>query len=147
MATDRSIRSAASRGYFDELMKATGQAPGAERSEEAALAEFSRKGFFLLNAVECPFEDLIDPQNSLRRVAPTVIKKIQTELNPAYVVPLSKPTQELVRLFGLVGWGDRLILDNGAPFSDPHLDDPKKQAAAGSAYGEKIRKILSALPS
>jgi len=143
---DRSIRSATSRGYFDELMKAMGPAPGTERSEEAALAEFSRRGLFLLYAVECPFEDLADPQGALRRAAPTVIKKVQTELNPSYVVPLSRPTQELIRLFGLVGWGDRLILDNGGPFVDPYLNDPKKQASAGTAYGEKIRKLLSALP-
>ena len=143
---DRSVRSAASRSYFDELIKAMGTVPGTEKSEEAALTEFSRRGFFLLYAVECPFEDLADPAGALRRVAPTVIKRVQTELNPAYVIPLSKPTQELIRLFGMVGWGDRLILDRGAPFVDPYLHDPKKQASAGTAYGARIQKILVALP-
>lgn len=144
--SDRSVRSAASRGYFDELMKTMGAAPGSSRSEDMALAEFSRRGFFLFYAVECPFEDLMDPQGSLRRFAPTLIKRIQTELNPSYVVPLSRPTQELIRLFGMVGWGDHLVLDNSGPFVDPYLGDPQRQAMAGTAYGERIRKLLAALP-
>jgi len=145
-AADRTSRSTASRIYFDELIKTMGTVPGIEKSEETALLEFSRRGNFLIYAVECPFEDLADPLGALRRTAPTVIKRVQDDINPSYVIPLSKPTQELIRLFGMVGLGDRLVLDRGGPFVDPHLDDPNKQAAAGSAYGARIQKVLSALP-
>jgi hypothetical protein len=143
---DRSVRSVASRMYFDELIKCAGAAPSAEVHEDAALADFQRRGFFLTYAVECPFEDQPDPQGALRRLAPTVLKRVQTSYNPSYVIPLSPPTQELIRLFGLVGWGDRLILNNGAPFSDPYLGDPKRQAEAGTGYGARIKKLLAVLP-
>jgi hypothetical protein len=143
---DRSVRSIASRMYFDELIKCAGAPPTAEIQEEPALTDFQRRGFFLTYAVECPFEDQPDPQGALRRLAPTVLKRVQMSYTPSYVVPLSPPTQELIRLFGLVGWGDRLILNNGAPFSDPYLGDPKRQAEAGTGYGARIKKLLSALP-
>lgn len=143
---DRSVRSIASRAYFDELLKTAGVVTGKEIQEEPALADFQRRGFFLAYAVECPFEDQPDPQGALRRLAPTVLKRVQNSYLPAYVVPLSPPTQELIRLFGLVGWGDRLVLNNGAPFSDPYLGDPKRQAQAGTAYGERIKKLLAVLP-
>jgi hypothetical protein len=142
---DRSIRSLASRMYFDELVKCAGISAGPDLREEPALTDFQRRGFFLSSAVECPFEDQPDPQGALRRLAPTVLKRVQTSYNPAYVVPLSPPTQELIRLFGLVGWGDRLVLNNGAPFSDPYLGDAKRQAAAGSAFGDRIKKALASL--
>lgn len=145
-SADRTARSPGSRSFFDELIKTMGKAPGVEKSEELGLSEFLKRGFFLLYAVECPFEELADPQGALRRAAPTVIKRVQNELNPAYVIPLSKPTQELIRLFGMIGWGDRLILDRGGPFVDPYLNDPKKQASEGTAYGARIQKLIAALP-
>lgn len=129
-ATDRSPRSPASRSFFDAMIKLMGNAPGVEKNDETALAEFNRRGFFLGYAVECPFDDIVDPQGTLRRLAPTIIKRVQTELEPAYIVPLSKPTQELIRLFGMVGWGDRLVLDNGGPFVDPTIGDRLRKSIA-----------------
>jgi len=146
VANDRSVRSIAARTYFNELVKCAGITVGPDLREEGALTDFQRRGFFLSSAVECPFEDQPDPQGALRRLAPTVMKRVQASYKPAYIVPLSPPTQELIRLFGLVGWGDRLVLNNGAPFSDPYLGDPKRQAQAGTAFGERIKKLLAELP-
>jgi len=143
-AKDRSVRSVSSRVYFDELIKAMAQQVG-EIREDPALAEFQRRGFFLISALECPFEEQTDPAAALRRAAPTVIKKIQA-LDPSYVVPLTASANELIRLFGLIGWGDRLILSRGGPFVDPYLGDPQKQALHGTAFGDKIRKALAAMP-
>lgn len=145
-AAVRSGRSLASRMFFDELARAMGAAPGSEIIEELALAEFERRGFFLTYALECPLEEVDQPQTAMRRIAPTAIKRVQTDHNPAYIVPLGKSTQELIRLFGLIGWGDRLVLDKGGPFVDPYLGDPQRQSAAGSAFGERIHKLLAALP-
>lgn len=144
-ASDRSIRSTASRIYFDELMKCMPVVSSPRAREDAALADFKRNNFCLTYALECPFEEQTDPQTAFRRSAPSAVKRIQT-LDPSYIVPLSPPTQDLIRLFGLIGWGDRLILNNGGPFVDPYLGDPQKQALYGTAFGERIRKILSALP-
>lgn len=143
-AKDRSVRSVASRVYFDELIRAMAQQAG-EIREDPALADFQRHGCFLFSALKCPFEEQTDPASALRRAAPTAIKKIQA-LDPSYVIPLTPSAQELIRLFGLVGWGDRLVLSRGGPFVDPYLGDPKKQSLHGTAFGEKIRKALAALP-
>jgi hypothetical protein len=144
-APDRSTRSVASRIFFDELLKCMPVPPGPGMREETALADFKRNNFYLTYALECPFEEQADPQNAMRRSAPSAVKRVQA-LDPSYIVPISPPTQELIRLFGLIGWGDRMVLNHGGPFVDPYLGDPQKQALYGTAYGERIRKILSALP-
>jgi hypothetical protein len=143
---DRSVRSAASRMQFNELAKCAGSDTQGEINEEQALIDFQRRGYFLTYAVECPFEDQEDPQGALRRQAPTVMKRVQTSYIPTYIVPISQATQELIRLFGLIGWGDRLVLNKGGPWVDPYLGDPQRQAALGTAYGERIKTLLSQLP-
>src|SRR5271154_6265448 len=144
-APNRNARSVASRTYFDQLGKSMVPTLMAA-NEEGVLAEFRRRGFFLTYAVECPFENEGELHAALRRLAPTALKRIQYSLIPNYIVPLGAATKELVRLFGLIGWGDRLVLDNAGPFIDPYLGDPSKQAQLGTAYGDRISKILAALP-
>ena len=145
-ATDRSERSFGARRLFDELMKAAGIAIAADSQETALLADFQRKGFFLTYAVECPFEEQDDPKGALRRCAPTVLKRVQSIYDPAYLVPISQPTSELIRLFGMIGWGDRLVLENGMPFVDSYLADPKRTAASGATLGDRIKAALAYLP-
>lgn len=145
-AKDRTTRSLASKMYFDEITKCLGPRPGAEPDEATTLAEFQRRGFFTTYALECAFEDQADPQGALRRIAPSAMKRVQEILKPSYVVPLSQPTQDLIRLFGLIGWGERLILSNGGPFVDPYLGNPKRQAEMNTAFGAKIKQALSSLP-
>ncbi len=142
---DRSVRSVASRVYFDELVKCMGPFSGLEIREDTVLADFQHRGFFLTSALECPFEEQPDPQAAMRRSSPTVVKRVQA-MDPSYIVPISQSAQELIRLFGLIGWGDRLVLNNGGPFVDPYLGDPQKQATYGTAFGDRIRKVLSVLP-
>src|SRR5271154_429786 len=143
--SNRAARSVPSRAYFDELAKTMGSTLMAS-TEEGILTEFRRRGYFLSYAVECPFENEGELHAALRRLAPTALKRIQYSLIPNYIVPLGAATKELVRLFGLIGWGDRLVLDNAGPFVDPYLADPRKQAQLGTAYGDRISKILAALP-
>lgn len=145
-AKDRATRSLAARTYFDELVKAAGVGPASSAQEDLALSDFRRRGFFLSYAVECPFDNEGELHAALRRLAPTALKRVQYSLKPNYIVPLGDPTKELIRLFGLIGWGDRLILDKTGPFVDPYLGDPKKQATFGTGFGNRIGKALEALP-
>jgi hypothetical protein len=145
-AQDRSVRSLSARMYFDELVKCTNAGLPSNTPEKSALEEFQRRRFFLSYAVECPFEEQADPQGALRRFAPNTMRRVQSDYQPSYVVPLSSSTVELIRLFGFVGWGDRLILNSGGPFVDPYLGDPKKQSTFGTGYGDRIKKLLSMLP-
>ena len=139
-------RSLGARRYFEELMKAAGVPVAAGSLETVLLAEFQRKGFFLTYAVECPFEEQDDPKGALRRLAPTVMKRVQSVYDPAYMVPISQPTAELIRLFGMIGWGDRLVLENGLPFSDSYGADPRRSPGAGKSLGERIKTALAYLP-
>ena len=139
-------RSLGARRYFEELMKAAGVPVAAGSQETALLAEFQRKGFFLTYAVECPFEEQDDPKGALRRLAPTVMKRVQSVYDPAYMVPISQPTADLIRLFGMIGWGDRLVLENGLPFSDSYGADPRRSPGAGKSLGERIKTALAYLP-
>jgi len=145
-AVNPADRSLGARRFFDELMKAAGIPLAAESCESTLLSEFQRKGFFLTYAVECPFEEQGDPKGSLRRLAPTVMKRVQSVYDPAYMVPVSPPTSELIRLFGMIGWGDRLVLDNGLPFVDSYLADPRRTAKDGKSLGERIKAALAHLP-
>jgi hypothetical protein len=142
---DRSTRSLAGRMYFDELAKCMGAARATETDEVATLGEFRNRGFALGYAVECPMENAGELHHALRRLAPTVVKRVQYSLQPNYVVPVSKGTKELIRLFGLVGWGDRLVLDKGGPFVDPYLGDPQRQAVFETSFGERVSKALASL--
>lgn len=143
---DRSARSISSRSYFDELVKAMGGESSAAAREDHSLVEFRRKGFFVSYAVECPCAGDGELTKALRRLAPTVMKRVQYSLQPSYIVPIGAQTRELIRLFGLIGWGDRLILDKGGPFVDPYFADPQKQATQGTAFGTRLGKLLEELP-
>ena len=144
-APDRSVRSAASRIYFEELMKCMGPATS-QIDETRSLNEFRQKGFFLVHAVDCPIENPGEMHNAMRRLAPTVVKRVQYSLIPTYIVPISKSTQDLIRLFGLIGWGDRLVLENGGPFSDAGVALPQRQASSSASFGDRIHKALAVLP-
>ncbi|HXN99556.1 MAG TPA: hypothetical protein VN881_10815 [Candidatus Acidoferrales bacterium] len=145
VAPDRSVRSAPGRIYFDELMKCMGPA-ASQIDESRSLNEFRQQGFFLIHAVDCPIENPGELHNAMRRLAPTVVKRVQYSLLPIYIVPISKPTQDLIRLFGLIGWGDRLVLENGGPFSDAGVAGPQRQASSSTAsFGDRIHKALALL--
>ena len=144
--SDRTVRSVTGRMYFDELVKCMGTKI-AKIDEILSLNEFRNKGFFLNYGVECPIENKGELLNALRRLAPTIVKRVQYLLQPTYIVPISKGTEELIRLFGLIGWGDRLVLDKGGPFVDPYLGDPERQAVFATSFGDRISKALAALPS
>jgi hypothetical protein len=139
---DRSIRSVASRMFFDEMAKAVGIPPGRDLKEQSVLTEFQRRNYFLAYAVECPVESLADQEAAVRRLAPTIQKRVQTSYKPKYIFPLSQPTTDLVSLFQLIGWADRVVLDKGGPFIDPFLGDPQNQAEFGTNLGDRLHEAL-----
>jgi hypothetical protein len=109
-------RSAAAQAYFNELAKLSGGTLGSAAQTEPVLAEFQRRGFFLTSAVECAIGDPEDLNAAVRRLAPIVLRRVQTSYKPKYVVLISDPTSALIEPFGRGGWTDRLILDQDAPF-------------------------------
>jgi hypothetical protein len=142
-AADRSVRSIASRVYFDEVMKCAGFRSDAAIQEDAALAEFQWRGFFLASAVECPMTGKqSELETAVRSVTPTVLKRVQLSYKPKHIALLSNATRDLIRALGEAGWKDRLILDGGGPFFDPFLNDPPAQAEFATAFGDRLAKAL-----
>jgi hypothetical protein len=144
-ARDRSVRSLASRMFFDELAKCAELSAGTEIQEGSAIAEFQRRGFFLAYAVECPLSNPRDLGDVLRRLAPSILQRIQTSYKPKYIAPLGHPIQELIPLFQLKGLVHQLLLDDGGPFVDPFLGDPQNQAEFGTALGDRLLRALASL--
>jgi hypothetical protein len=129
---DRSERSPSSRAYFDALLQCAGVAPGSPTpiEEQAALAEFQRRGFFLIGAMECALENSPDAAQAIERAAPAILRRVNTSYKPKSIVLLSRQTQPLVRTFQGNGWASQLILDDGSSF-------------AGPVEGERLAKALS----
>jgi hypothetical protein len=100
--------------YFDELSRL---APVPDGSPETMLAEFQRRGLFLASAVECPISSDEQLVGGVRRLAPTVVRRVQTSYKPKFVALISRATAELIEPFRAAGWGDHLVLDHGEPFA------------------------------
>jgi hypothetical protein len=142
-SSNREERSVVARMYFDEIVKSAGIAVGAGISEEAALAEFQHRGYFLAYAAECPADSPEALSGELNRLAPVVVKRVNASYKPKYIVPISPAMEELVPLFELSGWGNRLVLNSGKPFVDPFLGDPQSQAEFGTSLGDRLAEALS----
>jgi hypothetical protein len=117
VGADHSARSSAGQAYFEELAKLTGVAAGPHAESETVLAEFQRRGYFLTSAVECAVDGAEDLNAAVKRLAATVLRRVQTSYRPKHVALISAATCELIEPFRAAGWGDRLILDEGAPFA------------------------------
>jgi len=129
----------------------------ARGDEEAALAEFQHRGYFLAYCCECP------PANSQRgegnmsggsrvneevreevqRLGATVVRRIQFSYKPKKIALIGSATGEIIPLLELVGLKDRLILDDGHPFSDPALAGLVAQAEFRTSLGGQLRKVLA----
>lgn len=130
-AAGNSGRSSAGQGYFNELAKLAGVSVGSANAEpELVLAEFQRRGFFLTSAVECPVNESDELHGAIRRVAPTVLRRVQTSYRPRHVALISAPTSDLIETFRAAGWADRLVLDDGAPFAVASIGNRLRAALA-----------------
>lgn len=87
-------------------------------ASETEGAELQRSGIFLVYAVECPLADGADSSEAVRRAAPTVVKRVQLSYKPKSVVLFSGATAELIPALLGAGFGERLILNDGAPFAE-----------------------------
>ncbi|HXO06099.1 MAG TPA: hypothetical protein VN884_10780 [Candidatus Sulfotelmatobacter sp.] len=142
-AENREERSVVSRMYFDEIVKSAGIAIAPSVSEDAALAEFQHRGFFLAYAVECPVDSPEALSAALNRLGPVMVKRVNASYKPKYIAPISPAMAELTPLFEFSGWGTRLVLNGGKPFVDPFLGDPQGQAEFGTSLGDRLAEALS----
>jgi hypothetical protein len=129
-----SDRSSAGRQYFDALLNSAGLDARAQPNEEAALAEFQRRGFFLIGAIECAQANPLDAQKAIEQVAPTLLRRVKISYKPKSIALLSVATEPLVAAFAQSDGPPRLILHNGKPFDDPAREDFLAMALAPQAH-------------
>ena len=122
-SANRAERSSASRAYFDALMQVAGVSSATPSGEESALAEFQRRGLFLIGAVECPSGAGTGLQSAIEHSALATLRRVNVSHKPKSIALLSAETQPLIAAFQQTDWGSRLILDGGKPFDIPLSSD------------------------
>ena len=157
-AKDPIERSVESRRLLAELMLGAEipweSTPG---DEEAALAEFQHRGYFLGYCCECPPQNVQqgevpvpaesganeEVQEEVRRLGATVVQRIRFSYKPKKIALIGPATQELIPLIEQAGLKDRLLLDDGRPFVDPVLAGPPGQAEFRASLGSRLRTVLA----
>ncbi|MGA8145883.1 MAG: hypothetical protein WB987_18500 [Candidatus Acidiferrales bacterium] len=104
------LRSADAKRYLLEMLTAAGIPSEAVANEEAALAEFQRRGFYLADAVECPVAGASDLKTRVTLAVPTIVKRIEFSYRPKHVVPIGSATKELIPLLRKSSVADRLVV-------------------------------------
>lgn len=122
-------RSAVGQWYARELAKLAGASTDTTTEFESMLAELQHRGFFLASAIECPMSRDENLASAIRRFAATVVLRVKTSYRPKQVALLGEGTRELIEPLHAAGWSDRLILDNGVPFTIPAMLQPSAQSA------------------
>jgi hypothetical protein len=87
-AGDGSARSPSAKAFFRELLAAAGISSELATNEEAALAEFQRRGYYLADAVECPIVPAEELRSRVLHAMPTIVKRIEFSYRPKHVVPI-----------------------------------------------------------
>jgi hypothetical protein len=133
-AASPSDRTSAGREYFDALMSSAGVDARAQPNEESSLAEFQRRGFFLIGAIECALANPADAQKAIEHIAPALLRRVKVSYKPKSIAMLSVATQPLVAAFQQSDWASRLILHDGKPFDDPGRKQLLAKALAPKAH-------------
>ena len=101
-------RSAGAKEFFLEMMKSAGIAPDVATDEEAALAEFQRRGFYLAYAVECPVPTPGELNDRVARASTTLQKRVEFSYRPKQIVPIGAAVKAIAPELRKSSIGDRL---------------------------------------
>jgi hypothetical protein len=154
-AEDCPGRTGLSRVLFESLMQGLGvKAAGAqEKTDEACLAEFQKRGYFLADSLECPVEEIVPGVREgtakanafelARRYGPAIVKRIQLSYKPKSIVLLSTRTRHLIPMLQQAGLGERLLLYQGLPLHFPHPHNPAAQAQFRAGIAEVLARATS----
>ncbi len=105
---DGESRSSGAKDFFVEVMKAAGISPDAAANEEAALAEFQHRGFYLADVVECPVPTPQELSERITAASSTLLKRIEFSYRPKHVVPIGAGVNAIIPVLRGSPIGDRL---------------------------------------
>ena len=105
---DGESRSSEAKDFFVEMMKTAGITPDAAANEEAALAEFQHRGFYLAHAVECPVPTPQELSERITAASSTLLKRIEFSYRPKHVVPIGVAVKAMISVLQKSPIGDRL---------------------------------------
>jgi hypothetical protein len=105
---DGESRSAGAKDFFIEMLHEAGITPDAAATEEAALAEFQRRGFYLADAIECPVATPEELSERVAQASSTILKRIEFSYRPKHVVPIGDAVKALIPMLQKSSIGDRL---------------------------------------
>lgn len=99
-----------------------------DRSVDAALTDFQRRGFLLAHVLECAEETGgasvgAGTREALARRIPTTITRIRRSFKPKRLVPLGGELAEFVPQFIAANLGAALLLRSGRPFDWSEIAD------------------------
>jgi len=139
-------RSAGAKAFFIEMLKAASIAPDAAANEEAALAEFQRRGFYLADAIECPMATPEELGVRVTDASSTVLKRIEFSYRPKHVVPIGAAVKSLIPLLQRCSVGDRLVVaDATGVRSDALATSGTEIATSGAQIATTGAQIATAL--
>ena len=136
-------RSAPSQMFFDEIAKSIGLQPSEAQHQDATLAEFQRRGFYLAYAVECPVESAERLDAAVARLARTVLLRLNASYKPKFVAPVSAALQPVVSLLQDNSWAERLILHEDKPFDHRSRGIAAPQSGFGAAFADCLSQALA----
>ncbi len=149
-------RSAASRLAFESLLDGAGIAPGQgtesaaswRKTDEARLAEFQKRGYFLAHWLECPREEIMRTesgsgwQENLKalgeRFAPVVLKRLQFSYQPRRIALISTSAGFLIPFLEQAGLGERLLLHRGRALELPREGEPRGEGEFRAGLAEML---------
>lgn len=143
------VRQGLSAVLFTELMQGAGIST-AGKSEEQALGEFQRGGFFLADCLECPVEDIVPGLREgvranafelAHRYGPAIVLRVERSYKPKHIVPISTRTRHVVPILQKAGLGGRLLLHEGLPLHFPHPANPAAQRQFREGLAAVLRRI------
>jgi len=109
-ASDGSTRSPSAKAFFREMLSAAGMSIDLAANEEAALAEFQRRGFHLADAVECPIALPEELSSRVPKSLPTIVKRVEFSYRPKHVVPIGAEITKSIESLRKSSIAERIVV-------------------------------------
>jgi hypothetical protein len=133
---DGTGRSAAATSFFQEMLAAAGIQREMAANEEAALAEFQRRGFYLADAAECPIESSDELRSRVAQAIPTIVKRVEFSYRPKHVMLIGAEVTRMAPALLASTIADRIVAPSpgGEESASPAISGERIAAALANLF-------------